>query len=297
MLALVLMWLCVCQISVAAPEPKRVPESSPTIESNANNQSEKSQGTTEQSPLHVRIVQSQDDAASTNARERDSDERQREDLKAQKRSADAAEKQVVLGRWAVGLSIAGFLGLLVTLWLTNRSVREAARAAEAANANTASLMSAERAYVKMEHVPPGLLFDKPGGDLKMVLTNHGRTPATITDVRIGLKRLDHGEPLQEPFTYRERVKYRQAYLVPNETFTFTEVAFLGASVKDDSSRRLWAFGHVDYEDAFGNQYRRGWARLYEPALNGGPNNLVYSEEFSTPYNYDRKRTKDHGNDQ
>jgi len=41
------------------------------------------------------------------------------------------------------------------------------------------------------------------------------------------------------------------------------------------------------------------AALWKAKFDGhlrGPNNLVYSEEFSTPYNYDRERTEDDDKD-
>jgi hypothetical protein len=290
--------LC-CASSTAAPEPKRVPERSPAIEGNADNQPSKSHGTTEQSPLHVRIVQSPDGAASANARERDSYKREREDLKAQIRSADAAEEQVVLTRWTVGLSIVGALGLFATLLLANRSVREAARAADAANDNTASLIAAERAYVTLSILDPGVQWhprDERQFFVKARVKNFGRTPGTVTHVRLHASVREHGDLLPSEFIYAEgEAKVgRTGFLVPSDDFLFDRYFPLAPSQpRHDSSRRLWIYGHVDYM-TLGRRYRYGFACLYEPALDGGARNIMPATE--SRYDFDRERKQGEGND-
>ncbi|MER0171075.1 MAG: hypothetical protein DU489_10800 [Nitrosomonas sp.] len=291
-----LMWLLSwsCAVIADAPEAKQMSESGPAIESQAVNQSENSQGTTEQSLFHVRIVQSKEEAANTEARERSTSQHEQEDLKAQIRSADAAEKQVVLTGWAVTFSAIGILGLLGTIWLTRSSVQQAARSADAANANAASLISAERAYVKMSILDPGVQWrnDDRQFYVQVEVKNFGRTPATVTDTRVYASIREHGDLLPTEFPYPPRGEEARhtGFLVPGEDFSFEKhFPMAKSSPRQDSSKRLWIFGHVDYI-ALGNRYRFGFARLYEPVLDGGKRNIMTVTEGR--YDFDRERKSD-----
>lgn len=273
-------------------------EPGPAIESHAASQSENSQGTTEQSPFHVRIVQSKEEATNTEAREHSTSQREQEDLKAQIRSADAAEKQVVLTGWAVAISFIGILGLFCTLRLTRSSVQQATRAADAANANTASLILAERAYVKMSILDPGVQWrdDDRQFYVKVEVKNFGRTPATVTDTRVYASIREHGDLLPTEFPYPPRGEEARhtGFLVPDEDFPFEKhFPMAKNSPRLDSSKRLWIFGHVDYI-ALGNRYRFGFARLYEPVLNGGKRNVMTVTEGR--YDFDRERKPGEGDD-
>jgi len=288
-----------CSVIAAAPEARRMSELGPAaIESHAASQSENSQDTTEQSPFHVRIVQSKEEAANTEARERSIYQGEQEDLKAQIRSADAAEKQLVLTSLAVAISFIGILGLFGTLWLTRSSVQQATRAADAANANTASLILAERAYVKMSILDPGVQWrdDDRQFYVKVEVKNFGRTPATVTDTRVYASIRKHGDLLPTEFPYPPRGEEARhtGFLVPDEDFPFEKhFPMAKNSPRRNSSKRLWIFGHVDYI-ALGNRYRFGFARLYEPVLNGGKRNVMAVTEGR--YDFDRERKPSEGDD-
>ncbi len=295
-----LIWLLSwpCSVIATPPEAKRMNEPGPVIESHAASQSENSQSTTEQSPFYVRIVQSKVETKNTEARERSISQREQEDLKAQIRSADAAEKQVVLTRWAVALSAIGIFGLLGTIWLTRSSVQQAARSADAANANTAAMILAERAYVKMSILDPGVQWrnDDRQFYVKVVVKNFGRTPATVTDTRIYASIREHGDLLSTEFPYPpdDREARHTGFLVPGEDFPFEKnFPITKSSPRQDSSKRLWIFGHVDYI-ALGNRYRFGFARLYEPVLDGGERNIMTVTEGR--YDFDRERKPEEGDD-
>lgn len=295
-----LIWFLLWSSSViaAVPEAKRISEPGPAIGSQAVSQSENSQGTTEQSPFHVRVVQSKDEATSAEARERNTYQREQESLKAQILSAIAAEKQVVLTCLAVVISAIGILGLLGTIWLTRSSVQQAARAADAASANTAAMILAERAYVKMSILDPGVQWrnDDRQFYVKVVVKNFGRTPATVTDTRIYACIREHGDLLPTEFPYPPRGEEARhtGFLVPDEDFQFERnFPIVRDSPRQDSSKRLWIFGHVDYI-ALGNRYRFGFARLYDPELDGGKRNIMTVTEGR--YDFDRERKPDEGDD-
>ena len=61
---------------------------------------------------------------------------------------------------------------------------------------------------------------------------------------------------------------------------------------------LYVVGYVDYIDVFGGHQRGGYARVYDPALDTGPedarNNLAFVTDRA--YNYDRPREEGEGDD-
>ena len=185
---------------------------------------------------------------------------------------------------------------------TKAIARSAQSSAQAAKIQSEALMSAERAYVKMSHNLPGLHIEKENNlfEITIEIKNHGRTPTTVTDVVIDAKLLENGVLLQKPFPFRQenREAVPSAFLVTQEAFTITKCFPLrGDNMKDTMffAKKLWIFGHVDYIDTFGNRYRGGYVRTYNPHLDDGKkNNLVYMNEDQ--YNYDRQRKNGEGND-
>lgn len=293
-----MIWLLSWASLAATPEAKRMTEHAPAKERDAANHSEKPQGTTEQSPLHVLIVQSTDEAASAIERERKSTEHEERDLDAQVRSANAAEKQVILTLGAVILSFLGAVGLFWTINLSRRSVSEATRAVDAANINTASLISAERAYVTISIIAPGVQLQDDDRPIfvRAKVQNFGRTPATVTDTRIWVSIREHGDLLPEEFPYPTRAGEARhtGFLVPTDDFQFEQYFPIGtSSATENTSKRLWLFGHVDYI-ALAGRYRHGFARLYEPRLNGREINIMAVTEGR--YDFDRERKPNEGED-
>ncbi len=148
----------------------------------------------------------------------------------------------------------------------------------------AMTIATERAYVKLSHMAPGLRIKEgqKSCEVQVEIRNHGRTPATVTDVRVWGKLLEHGEPLPMPFQYPPPIQSPSAFLVAGEAFFKTQVLPLHGDNSESvicSAKRLWVYGHVDYIDAFGRHYRGGYARLHEPLLGDGikepeRNNLV-----------------------
>lgn len=179
----------------------------------------------------------------------------------------------------------------------------AADSAAAAKTSADAVMLAERAYVKLSHVPPGVRIkqDANYGEVQIEVKNHGRTPAAVTDVIIDAKLLDHGVPLPQPFPFRTEAReaFPNAFLVPQEAFYVAKTFPLRGDDLINATRggrRLWVFGHVDYRDTFGRRHRGGYVRIYEPGLADGDkkNNLVYMVEGN--YNFDRPRVPGEGND-
>lgn len=201
------------------------------------------------------------------------------------------------------------------------------KAATAAITSATSVMLAERAYVTMLHVEPGIV----GGDIATTIArdgqtqlphrsfkvtvqikNHGNTPARVTDVA-----LSHyfGRPLpaQPPMPTHDEGAH--AFLVKGQTFEhwrdFDVLASDMEAIEADTSD-LYILGYVDYIDQFGTRHRSGYAHIFDPTaersqpfvdrtsgqarLRSTPaeDNLIFVPKPG--YNYDRTRERGEGND-
>lgn len=168
-----------------AQQAQGVSKNAPTREGQRARQAERQQYPTENAPLPIRVVESPSDEADRKRREADAAKHEDADLKAQVRSADAAEKQVVVGVATVVLSVFGFFALIWTLCETRRSVFAANRAACAAElAVTNAKDSAEKQLRAYVGVMKAYAIWSPDEDDAMRLVsivvdfkNTGQTPA------------------------------------------------------------------------------------------------------------------------
>lgn len=156
--------------------------------------------------------------------------------------------------------------------------------------------TAERAYVKMSHMPPGLVPSTEGTlSVTMRVQNFGRTPATVTDVIVTPHLTRPGARLPDRPTYLGVSVFptTQAFLVTNDhifttqAFPFPEWQYVIAGLWT-----LYLFGYVDYIDAFGERHRGGYARMLAPDQRN--NNLVFIT--NTAFNYDVVRQQGEGRD-
>jgi hypothetical protein len=181
------------------------------------------------------------------------------------------------------------------------SLRIAAKSANAAKTSSDAVMLSERAYLKMAFTLEGVKWNKQTGfEINVLVKNHGRTPATVTDIRLGRELRDPEDLLPEDFTslIDERVFAPSAFLVPEEDTPFHRYfGIRPESYKaiDEFEKRLWVFGYVDYIDTFGVRHRAGCARQYEPIMNGGAGGNLTSGTLKR-YDFDRLRVSGEGND-
>lgn len=198
------------------------------------------------------------------------------------------------------------------LWRATDSLSAEARssgvfakaAADAANASATSMQLAERAYLRISFEMPGVRWKEKSGNglyLEALVKNFGRTPAVITDIRIGIAPREHGDllPAEFPFPTAERESIPNGLLVPQDHLSHEKFFGLRPESLEDirtAAKRLWIFSHVDYIDTFGTRHRAGLARLYERMLEGRTDstNLMLSTERR--YDFDRKRKNGEGND-
>lgn len=229
------------------------------------------------------------------------------------------EKLVDATIWLV--RITGILALCTggLWWATYRLARDAKRtatqqatdmrtslaiaktSADAALKTAKNMETADRAYMKMTHELPGIMFNETKSLFQVTLRieNCGKTPASVSDVRLGVTILEHGEPLPRFPLYSDPPfdETHYGFLVPNDFFFHKRHFPTGTAIEEVrvSAKKLWIHAYVDYRDTFGQRYRAGYARTYEPVIdNGERDNLLFVIEGYN--NYDRQRQPDEGND-
>ena len=201
--------------------------------------------------------------------------------------------------------------IFVILWHTNKLLNDIAPALTAVatafiaaftytlwDANRIAIehtQTIERAYVKMSHPPPGLMFNSSGCDVRITIKNDGVTPARITNAFVNLKIFNADERLPTPPLYEvpEREPVR-AFLVKEDIINFTETFSITLEEFQAAPPNsiLCVFGYVDYVDVFNVRHRGGYGRRYLP--NATSNNLGFVSQAG--YNYDRVRAPGEGND-
>lgn len=224
------------------------------------------------------------------------EKREKDDLKAQQSMATSAYDLVFLTWWQIGLGIAGISLLVGTLIYTRRAAAEAGRAAKAGIDAVAAMRRSERAYVTMSHKRPGLDLNAELGyaGFTIEIKNHGRTPATVKDVLLQLDWFGVANPAPDQPAYRTDSPRKEVgfFLVAQAHFFHAESLPLPS---DGNGDELWLYGYVDYSDEFGQEYRSGYARVYNDARAGRhdeKNNLVFVDKSG--WNYDRLRFPDEG---
>jgi hypothetical protein len=206
---------------------------------------------------------------------------------------------------------------IVTAALALRTLRnimmqsEAAKdTATAALKEAESITAAERAYVKLSHLPPGMIFNNGYCGARIRVKNFGRTPARVTGVVMSILIRDlEDTSLPPPLTVAGNVtRPFRAFLVANDEFSFTESRHVGHEATEQliqGLKRLFLFGYVDYIDQFGQRHRAGYARAYLSGLDDRklyPSDEAFKERSNLDlltepkYNYDRPRKMGEGTD-
>lgn len=157
----------------------------------------------------------------------------------------------------------------------------------------------ERAYVKLSQTPPGLRWEGNTGKFNIALkiTNHGHTPARVTDVVTNFFLPPLGMRINElpPYVRHNFIKETKAFLVKDDC-VFQHISLSVEPAEQASliagSVKMIFFGYADYIDVFGVRHRAGYGRQYLPTAT--ENNLVFPNEG--PFNYDRERIRGEGTD-
>jgi hypothetical protein len=157
----------------------------------------------------------------------------------------------------------------------------------------------ERAYVKMSHKAPGVLFGSDRRvDISVDVKNFGRTPARITDVLLSTMIIGRNQPLPTDPIYTPPVNriLPSAFLVCDDSFNVSASLVILEQMQFSNimigELHLYVVGYVDYVDQFEQRHRGGYGRRYVHNADG--NNLIFVD--ARRYNYDRVRLPGEGKD-
>lgn len=148
---------------------------------------------------------------------------------------------------------------------------------------------AERACIGISHkTPPGFKITTPMIDgtnkaqIAVKFKNFGKTPGRVVEVFFTTKCVPHGQMLDGRVDYGTTTPIIiNAFLVPrgNVIFKQPDFEFIADMPKVQASELdLWFIGYADFVDVFGAWHRMGYARLYDPEIPLGSNNLVFGRE-------------------
>jgi len=239
------------------------------------------------------------------------------------RSLDLSDKALEAARITAGANelIANFAGRSVeNQWAALQVARESVSVAQesagaakiAANAATLQVkelkrsvdiaMNAERAYVKLSHVQPGIIFSPNGTVLVQIQAmNLGRTPASLEGTYLRIVTLHNGMKLPDiPDYLPDHFIAREAVMGAGGDPVFqtwdSNIGIDGYPDIRNGTIPMVIFGYVDYRDIFGNPFRGGYARRFDSYRDkritaddvfNQRTNLVMLEQRG--YNYDRAR--------
>jgi hypothetical protein len=181
-----------------------------------------------------------------------------------------------------------------------KTAEDGGKSAEAALKTAKSIETANRAFVKMSHLPPGLNFNAMGGAfVQMQVKNFGKTPARIVDVVFDFTCIADvaSIPINPPII--DNRSQGSAFLVEGDEFFLNRQHALGAPLMDELKGGIGTvlvWGHIDYIDAFEQRHRSGYGRIYN-FTRDIERDGVSTEDFEqrsnldhvprTAYNYDR----------
>jgi len=249
-----------------------------------------------------------------------------------KRKSEQEKEKATLDRWLTGASVAlafitFFLALYTAkLWYATKTLAEGAKgtadrqasemkeslriakvSADAAMKTAHHVEIADRAYIKISHEPPGLVFATSTADvlysenrtyeIQIEVRNIGNTPAEITQLSFTHTILPSNAPLPGIPSYNsspegeaiKTIMYGSDAIFPSSSFVMSKD---DAEAINAGTKQLYVLGYADYVDHFGTCHRAGYARRYDPRAR--ENNLSIVTQRG--YNYDERRNSDKGND-
>jgi hypothetical protein len=209
---------------------------------------------------HFSLLSEVDQTASTDARERAREEREKSDLDAQWATARWTFAQFIVG-------VLSFLGLAATVYFAFRAYRESKRSADAAQ----QTLWADRAWMAFEllqvdDLTNSVIDGKPvekAMRFAVLWKNCGRSPAIGDTVFIDYKIVPHDSPVPT-FKPRTATEHEKAGHVvgPGKAINAPHFALEQAKIQriEDEVDDLYVYSRVSYFDVFQPQTLR-WTEL------------------------------------
>lgn len=214
--------------------------------------------------IPVRVIEDPVDAQHARDREASSDKHEADDLEAQRKAADAAERgataserQIIPTYLQLLIAFVGTTALLYTLILNrqaNRNTIRAVKLAEDANKITEDTSRKQlRAYIGLASGGITLDLSKNRGLAIVVMQNYGQTPAHEMLQWLSIEILDVDEVFQEPAKPAPGVFISKSMISPGQN---AQVTF-GRHFRDgelqairDGQKAFFIRGWIEYIDVF-----------------------------------------------
>lgn len=222
---------------------------------------------TEPFSVPIRIVEEPDEAKRTRDREEAGDQREKNDLEAQQRAADAAiesaassQRQENLAKWQLGLSIAGIIALVVTIAYSIKATNAAIKSADLAEKAVAITQDTAkrelRAYVAVSRVKFTDMHTGVDAKIEVSIINAGATPARKVRSRVWTT-IGSGESQGRIFSSGGSDGLESvADLAQGSAFHTRETVYGGPLSPSEhgyvlsGSKQLYVVGIVTYQDVF-----------------------------------------------
>lgn len=240
-----------------APNRERLSAPSPSIKEQPTHSPDAKTYPSEDAPLPIRIIESATDAKHTLAREARSDKYDAEDLKTQKRAADATEKQITTSWIAAFLS---FGGTLLILWSLREARRANSLAKDALAQSERHARIGLRAYLSAKPADIVIVPIAKTADGKRIievqiifsLANSGSTPAR--NIASGINILSIlWPPAADAFVYKDTVtptSYQEVGADSPNTQRFVKIIIVDPSAIKSGKERIIIVGSITYRDVW-----------------------------------------------
>jgi hypothetical protein len=199
--------------------------------------------------IPITIIEKPHDTESRQETERRAEEREKNDLEAQRSMAKYARKMLAPAWWEVGIGFLGAVLLAVSLIWSARATKAANRAARAAQ----DVLKAERAWITPDDLGREIDDIKKQLGFTIVWTNSGRSPAlnveSWCDIRIG----DIAEEVPPKFERGVSQKIVRGMIIgQGANATSGPVYISGEDAVDFMNRRkvAYIYSHCVYNDIF-----------------------------------------------
>lgn len=262
-----LAWVAIIEGTVAADLQQPPAQGASSKETSQNSRG------TEQSPLVIRVVQPAKSEAETSEETRARREVRALELKRSaldQRLADATDDLAFWTKILALVALVQFAAIIMQTWILRRTLRATEQAAKSADYAVRSAESTAvhelRAYISAtpDHIYNFSVTQALG--IKATIRNAGKTPAYGVAPRSRVALLPF--PLPANYQFPELPPVSAAFtLHPEETIfhtTYSESSFTQAEINaaiDGSKLRIYMFGEISYEDAFGQKRITEFCRM------------------------------------
>lgn len=277
-------YLFICSVAgIYSPKSKGVTEPCPAKAAESEKDTRPQHCPSDDSPFPVRVIQTPNDAAHTEASEKSTEHYNGENLSAYRDSASAAWSQAKSGWTAVILSFCGLIALIWTLCETRRTANAAVAQFRLQRMNERPLVFAE-VILQSDKLP---VIPEPNANaafvpvkIKVKFSNHGRTPAVIRVIRAFSWPYEEVPTVLPPIP-ESTIPYGLAIASGGEFEVDAPISVSHEDMRNIRSldKRLFCVGRIEYEDVGGEKFAIGFCWLCQYS-NGVDEFVIYPSQLN-----------------